>query len=189
MIDWSVTHRICGLEELPERHEARFSHILSILDPEWPDPEELSHYPSEQRLILRFHDIIEPLPDMIEPEPGHVEALLEFGRTISDPADLLVHCHAGISRSTAATVALLLQAHPLAEDAAVLAHIGRIRPQAWPNSRMIGFIDTLLRRGGSLVAALPPFYARQLAAMPHFARHLREGGRGAEVDMAARVSN
>jgi hypothetical protein len=30
---------VCGLDELAGRCEARISHVLSILDPEWPVPE------------------------------------------------------------------------------------------------------------------------------------------------------
>lgn len=187
MIDWTVTHRICGLDELPRRRrDLRFTHILSLLDPDWPDPEPLAHYPAERRMVLRFHDVIGPSLGMNPPEPAHVEALLAFGRSLSDPADLLVHCHAGISRSTAAMAALLAQAHPLADEASVLRHIARIRPQAWPNSKMIAFADDLLGRKGRLNEALAAFYARQLKAMPRLERDLRAGGRGAEVDMAHR---
>ena len=51
---------ICGLEEL-ELHSARsVTHVLSILDPEWPDPEAFLGYDPHHRTILRFHDAIEP---------------------------------------------------------------------------------------------------------------------------------
>jgi len=98
---------------------------------------------------------------------------------------MLIHCHMGISRSTAAAAALLLQAHPDANDEIVLARIAEIRPQAWPNSLMIEFADAELGRGGRFVAALPSFYSRQLGRNPQWAEPLRAGGRGREVEMAA----
>ena len=80
------------------------------------------------------------------PEPHHIEALLEFGKGLAAAVDdplhhLLIHCHAGISRSTASMTILLAEARPEAEEDALFAHIREIRPQAWPNSRMIALAD------------------------------------------------
>lgn len=186
MIDWTVRQTICGLSELPALSEAGITHLLSIIDPITPEPGEFDAAPPQARLTLRFHDIIAPEPGLAPPEAEHIEALLAFGRTLpdSDPAHLLVHCHMGVSRSTAAMAALLVEAHPDATGEAVLAHLTRIRPQAWPNSRMIAFADDQLGRGGLLLQALARLYRRQLQRYPHFAEGLRSGGRGVEVEMA-----
>jgi predicted protein tyrosine phosphatase len=185
--DWPVKHIICGISELPDHSAAGVTHVLSILDPEVPDPASLAAFPPGERLTLRFHDIIDPFPGMIAPARPDIEALLAFGRRLPQdgPAHLLVHCHMGVSRSTAAAAALLLQAHPQANEQAVLDHIIATRPQAWPNSRMIVFADELLQRRGRLIAALGRHYRRQLDANPSLAEPMRAGGRGAEVDMAA----
>lgn len=185
MIDWTVPHTICGIGELDSLRDRGITHMLSILDPHYPDP--VADYPPHARLVLRFDDGIAPAPGLILPEPGHVEELLAFGRTLpgGDPAHLLVHCHAGVSRSTAAMTALLVQAHPEADEDTIFDHVARIRPQAWPNSRIIGFADTLLGRDGRLTAALRRLYGRQLPRLPvGFADELRSYGRGAEVEMA-----
>ncbi len=185
--DWPLRHIICGISELPDHSAADVTHVLSILDPEVPDPATLAAFPPGERLILHFHDIIDPCPGMIAPARSHVEALLAFGRRFpkDGPAHLLVHCHMGVSRSTAAAAALLLQANPQAGEQALFAHIAAARPQAWPNSRMIAFADELLERRGRLIAALGRHYRRQLDANPSLAEPMRAGGRGAEVDMAA----
>jgi predicted protein tyrosine phosphatase len=181
---------ICGLEEL-ELHSTRsVTHVLSILDPEWPDPDAFLSYDPHHRTILRFHDAIEPGPNVKLPQLGHVEAILAFGRALGHDAEardeghLLIHCHAGISRSTAAMAMLLAQLYPQEDADRIFARLLDIRPQAWPNSIMIGRADDLLSRGGRLVDAVSRVYARQLAARPHLADTMRGIGRGREVEMA-----
>ena len=182
---------ICGLEELEQHSSRAVTHVLSIVDPDCPDPDAFRAYDSHHRTILRFHDIIEPYGGFVVPEMGHVEAVLSFGESLGRGAryrdqagHLLVHCHAGISRSTAAMAMLLAQTYPDQEEAAIFDRLVSIRPQAWPNSRMIGFADRLLSRKGRLNAALARLYARQLAARPDLEETMRRHGRGREVDMA-----
>jgi predicted protein tyrosine phosphatase len=57
----------------------------------------------------------------------------------------------------------------------------RIRPQAWPNSRMLEMGDAQLGRAGELLAASAGLYRRQLEARRHGAEQMRSGGRGREV--------
>ncbi|HEX2728017.1 MAG TPA: protein-tyrosine phosphatase family protein [Beijerinckiaceae bacterium] len=185
---------ICGLEEL-EHHSGRaVTHVLSILDPDCPDPGAFRAYDRHHRTILRFHDIIEPIPEQILPEPADVEAILAFGRSLGEDAaerdegHLLVHCHAGISRSTAAMAMLLAQVHPDQAEKDIFERLLEIRPQAWPNSRMIGFADDLLARDGRLTAALARLYRRQLARRPDLAETMRYHRRGREIDMAEAAS-
>ena len=59
---------VCGIEELGGFCEARVTHVLSILDPGWPEPDSLSRFDINRRLRLRFHDVIESQPGWIAPE-------------------------------------------------------------------------------------------------------------------------
>ena len=97
---------------------------------------------------------------------------------------LLVHCHMGVSRSTAAMLTLMAQANPdeAAED--LCTHLVAIRPQAWPNSQMIGFADDQLGRKGELTAALGRHYGRQIKNRPQFTEWMKILGRQAELEMA-----
>jgi predicted protein tyrosine phosphatase len=189
MIDWTVRQTICGLSELDDYGRAGISHLISILDPEQPEPSSFYWERVPERLTLRFHDAIVPHPDFVLPTRADIAAILEFGQSVpaGDMSHLLVHCHMGISRSTAAMTALLIQAHPEAQEDSVFAHILAIRPKAWPNSLMIRHADVLLGRGGRLVAAVARFYRRQLQAMPGFAEPLRANGRAGELEMAERA--
>jgi len=174
---------ICGIPELGEHGAAGVTHVLSILDPEWPDPPAFAEFAPHRRLALRFHDVIEAMPDRLAPSEADVGRLVEFGRELEAPADchLLVHCHAGVSRSTAAAALILAQAYPLrpAEDA--LDAVARMRPRAWPNLRMLEFGDALLGRNGEIVAAAGPIYRRVLDREPYLEEAMIDGGRGREV--------
>jgi predicted protein tyrosine phosphatase len=181
---------ICGISELPDQGARSVTHVLSILDPDHPDPEAFQAYDPHHRTVLRFHDVIEPLPGMILPEPEHVRAVLQFGEDVAqNPSSraeghLLVHCHMGVSRSTAAMATLMLQSEPEESEDRIMERLAEIRPQAWPNSLMIGFADNLLSRNGRLVDALRRHYGRQVRRDPKMARLMRELGRGREVEMA-----
>jgi predicted protein tyrosine phosphatase len=176
---------VCGLDELVGHGSAGVTHVLSILDPDTPEPATFTRYEPHHRLTLRFHDIIGPWPGWVAPEREHVEALVGYGAELDDAGStcrhLLVHCHAGISRSTAAMATLLARHTAPGEEAMIFDRLRRIRPQAWPNSRMVGFADELLGRGGRLVAALRDHYRLQAVARPDFMEELRRVGRGSEV--------
>lgn len=175
---------ICGLDELAGHAGA--SHVLSILDPEHPGAAAFAGFGAHQRLELRFHDIIEETPGMIAPGGEHAAAVLEFGRGLgAAPGGLLVHCHAGISRSTASMALILAQARPDLPAEAVLQGILGIREKAWPNLRLLELGDALLGRGGALPAAAAAIYRHQLRIRPHLDGVMRKAGRGREVDAAA----
>ncbi len=181
---------VCGIEELETHRESRVTDVLSLLDPGAPEPSAFDAYNEHHRVTLRFHDIIEPQLGMIPPRPEDVETILKFGKDLegqepySGERHLLIHCHMGISRSTAAMAMLLAQAHPDQDEEAIAERLTAIRPKAWPNSRMIAFADEMLGRGGRLTLAARKMYGRLLALQPHLADVMRRLGRHREVDTA-----
>lgn len=178
-------HTVCGLDDLARHGASRVTHVLSVLDPDAPEPPAFAAYGPHRRAVLRFHDTIAEGPGLVPPEPEHVRALLAFGASLIGAGEghLLVHCHMGISRSTAAMAALLAQAHPGEAEDRVYERLLAIRPQAWPNSRMIALADAELGRGGRLVAGLARLYRRQLGIFPRFDPVMRGLGRAREVEM------
>jgi len=183
---------ICGIEELGHHSARGVTHVLSILDPDLAEPADFGAYDPHHRTTLRFHDAIEPRSDLILPQPGHVEEVLRFGRFLSDEPNglekihLLVHCHMGISRSTAAMAILMAQSDPEESEDRIFEQLLRLRPQAWPNSLMVRFADERLNRQGRFLAALGALYARQLARRPETEHFMRTHDRGREVEMARR---
>ena len=68
---------ICGLEELDYHSAQGVSHVLSILDPDWPEPDAFRAFDPHLRTTLHFHDAIEPGPGIVLPQKADVEAILE----------------------------------------------------------------------------------------------------------------
>ncbi len=141
------TLTICGIEELPAHSLRRVSHVLSLLDPGLPEIDTFGTYGEHHRVTLRFHDILGPSQGMTPPQPGHVEQILHFGEALREGAGerveghLLVHCHMGISRSTAAMLMLMAQNDPDASEDELFARLRTVRPAG-----LAEFGDDRLRR-------------------------------------------
>ncbi len=182
---------VCGIEELAGHVALGATHVLSILDPDRPVPEAFGTYGEHEKLELRFHDVVEETPGMVAPTPEHVAAVLALGRDMmADTAErpvLLVHCHMGISRSTASMALILAQAMPDTDAATILAMVHDIREKAWPNLRMIEFGDAQLGRGGALAAATTALHRKQLDRRPDIATYHADAGRGRELEAALRL--
>lgn len=182
---------VCGIEELPHQRARRVTHVLSLLDPEWPEIDAFESYGAHERKTLRFHDVIEAVEGRVPPTPEHLAEILRFGAELPSAESehseghLLVHCHMGVSRSTAAMVSLLAQAEPELDEDLLFARLREIRPQAWPNSLMVRYADALLGREGRLNAALRRHYGHQIRREPNFDDWMTRLGRGREVEMAA----
>jgi predicted protein tyrosine phosphatase len=180
---------VCGIEELPGHCGSGVSHVLSILDPGSPLPPAFGAYGGHERLELRFHDIVDEAGEMALPEAAHVEALIEFGRGLADGSGraghLLVHCHMGISRSTAAMSLILAEARPDRTAAEIFREVARIRPKAWPNLRLLELGEASLGRHGELTGAVGALYRAQLARRPELRQVMLNYGRGRELALAA----
>ncbi len=186
--DTPFTITVCGLEELAGHADRQVSHVLSILDPDQPEPEAFGGYGEHARLELKFHDVIREMPGFEAPQVAHVEKMLAFGRDLlrdPEPArHLLVHCHAGISRSTAAMTLLLAQAQPGLGADEVLAQVVHIREKAWPNLRILSMGAELLGRQGEFIEAAGAVYRLQLERRPEIEDFFRDSGREREIEVA-----
>lgn len=173
---------ICGLSELAEHAAAGISHVVSILDPTWPDPNDFAHYGPHRRIVYRFDDVLEVGLGYIAPTRRDVAAILELGRELlAEPArQLLIHCHAGVSRSTA-TAAILMAQGNQGREPEVFEELDRVRPRSWPNALMVRFADEMLQREGALVEALRAHQLRVARNFPEFAELLARYGRAHEI--------
>jgi predicted protein tyrosine phosphatase len=180
---------VCGIDELPSHSERGVTHVLTLLDPGWPTPEVFGEWKAH-RLDLRFYDIIDPHPEFSGPEQEHVDKVLAFGRDLEQEAGhLLVHCHMGISRSSASMFLILAQARPDLSAAEVLAEVVRIRSLTWPNLRLVELGDAALGRNGELVAAAIARYRDMLQARPKLREAMTRLGRIREIDAADALAN
>lgn len=120
-------------------------HVLSLVSPDATlTPIEIP------RTVLRFNDIIEPRPGLVTPDVAMIEAIL----ALQGPVTLLIHCFAGVSRSTAAAYVLACASRSPGEEAALAAFLRRTCPEATPNALMVSLADDLLGRGGAMRQAI-----------------------------------
>jgi predicted protein tyrosine phosphatase len=173
---------ICGLSGLPYHAVAGVTHVVSILDPAWPDPTDFERYAPHRRVVYRFDDVVEDGRGYSAPTQNDVTAILDLGRELmEEPVEqLLIHCHAGVSRSTATAAILMAQSNP-GREPEVFAELERVRPRSWPNALMLRIADRLLERNGALVAELCAHQRRVARAFPEFAEMLAHCGRAHEI--------
>jgi predicted protein tyrosine phosphatase len=105
-------------------------------------------------LWLSMHDIVDEQPDMVPPGRAHVESLLEFARGWDRSKPLVVHCFAGISRSTAAAYVIAAALAPSRDETELALTLRRASASATPNSRIIAIADDLLGREGRMISAI-----------------------------------
>ena len=126
--------------------------LLTLLAPDYPDV-DWREFACERHLRLAFHDIVEPMAGLTAPDRDIMQAVFDFGRSGDDQRALLIHCWAGISRSSAAAFAIACDRNQGFErDIAV--ELRRRSPSATPNRLMVRLADDLLRRDGRMVDAI-----------------------------------
>jgi predicted protein tyrosine phosphatase len=175
---------VCGIPELPEHVGAGVTHMLSIIDTHEPRPPALDAYGEIDHELIRFDDVVAEYPGFEACTPAHIEQLLAFGERVRarPAAHVLVHCHAGVSRSTAAAAILMAQFRPGEEEAAFLKLL-ELRKHGWPNTRMVEFADRQLKRDGAMLKGLIAYRRALLSVKPHLSEIIRNIGRGHELPM------
>lgn len=102
-----------------------------------------------KHLLMMFEDIARPIPGWTEPSMWHLERVLDFTKDLDDDDRLLIHCVAGVSRSTSMAIAVLIQ-HGMPWKRAFEA-IERIRPCLWPNNLIVRFTDEKFGLNGKYI--------------------------------------
>jgi predicted protein tyrosine phosphatase len=128
-------------------------HIVSLLGDEAPI-DRPSVIVEENHLWLRLHDISSPLDGYILPDEEHVTGLLTFVRRWDRRTPMVVHCYAGISRSTASAFTAVCALNPHRDEVSIAQALRLASPTATPNMRIVSLADQLLDRNGRMVAAI-----------------------------------
>ena len=128
------------------------THILSLLGiegvPQTPDGIDPARH-----LHIEVDDVPASFAGDIAPTMEHVTEFLDFARAWDRRGAMIVHCYAGVSRSTAAALSILCQYNPGREMEAAQA-LRRAAPHAKPNRRIIAIADRLLESDNRLVEAV-----------------------------------
>ena len=109
---------------------------------------------SENHLVLGMDDITGPLEGYVAPADEHVTRLLDFVRGWDRAAPLVMHCYAGISRSTAGAFISACALNPCRDERAIAHAIRGSSKTACPNPMLVGHADRILGRKGRMIAAV-----------------------------------
>ncbi|MEE2778002.1 MAG: hypothetical protein VYE73_14700 [Acidobacteriota bacterium] len=162
---------ITGLSQMPMHvRELGPTHLISVVQPEY-QPQRPPEIPEERHLRIAVHDVSEDDGWSVVVGTPEIRRILEFAESWEpEGGDLLVHCLAGVSRSTATA----LIAHYLKTGNALASAIALRRsvPYAVPNRRIVELADDELELGGGLISArermgppTSPFYEERLATL------------------------
>jgi len=105
-------------------------------------------------LLLRLDDICEPIDGFTIPAEEHIAELLTFVRAWDRAAPLVIHCYAGVSRSTAGAFVSACALNPRRAETEIARDIRRLSPTATPNIRIVTLADQMLGRDGRMVTAI-----------------------------------
>jgi predicted protein tyrosine phosphatase len=105
-------------------------------------------------LILAVDDIVDAADGYTVPAEEHVGRLIEFAGHWDRATPMVVHCFAGISRSTGAAFAAACALNPKRDENEIARAIRSASPTAQPNARIVGVADRLLKRNGRMTAAI-----------------------------------
>lgn len=109
---------------------------------------------ADNHLLLDMDDISDPLEGYVLPCAEHVEKLVTFIGGWDRTAPLIVHCFAGISRSTAGAFITACVVNPQRQETIIARAIRSASPTAQPNRRLVSIADDLLGRRGRMVDAI-----------------------------------
>lgn len=145
---------VCPLSKVPTSVSThRASHLVTLIKDGTRVQRPRSISP-DRHLLLTFDDIVEPVDGMVLPAREHAEALLSFVSQWDRKQPIVVHCFAGISRSTAAAFIILCSLRPEKGEAELARGLRLASPSATPNIRLVSFADRILARDGRMVAAI-----------------------------------
>ncbi|MDE3177903.1 MAG: dual specificity protein phosphatase family protein [Pseudomonadota bacterium] len=114
-------------------------------------PAEIAH---ERHLNIAMSDILDHLPGQVRPERHHLDAFVDFVESWDRREPMLIHCFAGVSRSTASAYIAVCQLSPHRDEAEIAQALRAASPTATPNLRFVALADERLQRGGRMVAAI-----------------------------------
>jgi predicted protein tyrosine phosphatase len=145
---------VCSLARLHDTvRESGARHIVTLIK-----DVSLVHRPAtiaaENHLLLDMDDITDHIEGYVAPAEEHVGDLLRFVRSWDRANPLVVHCYAGISRSTAGAFVTACALNPRRDELSIARALRAASRTAMPNIRIVSLADRMLGRNGRMVAAI-----------------------------------
>ena len=155
-----VVCSLAAVEDELVRHGA--SHLVTLLSPGSAGPVAAA-IADDRRLHLPINDIDEPIEGLTAPDETTVEAILAFAERWDEAQPMIVHCWAGISRSTATAFVIACARNPQTPETEIAAALRKASPTACPNRRIVALADDRLGRDGRMSAAVAAMSPATLA--------------------------
>jgi predicted protein tyrosine phosphatase len=158
---------VCSLARLYATvEETRARHIVTLL--RLVDRvQRPTHILEENHLILPMDDIVSPQDGYTVPGEEHVLRLVKFVKGWDRSTPMVVHCFAGISRSTGAAFVAACALNPERDEEEIARAIRKGSRTAQPNSRIVSIADRLLRRDGRMIRAVESIGPGEAATEGH----------------------
>lgn len=157
---------VCSLAAVPEiAAVANATALVSVLHPQLI-PDTPSTIAPERHFKLGIDDIEAPHEGLQHARPTHIDALCRFaedwhrtptasGRNFNNQPDtIIVHCYAGISRSTAAAFVMLCTLNPSVNELTIAKYLRSQSSTAAPNRLIVDLGDQVLGRKGRMNKAI-----------------------------------
>ena len=154
---------VCSRADVHKFSASGITHLLSIDNP--GDPTPRPEWFAGDHWYIVFQDFESgaeahefsaggPTRKNIQQVLDHAASCLKASR--SGEVHLLVHCMAGVSRSTASAFAILAMLLGPGQEMNALKYLMKIKPVAFPNKLVVQHADDILGRGGKMLEALHP---------------------------------
>ena len=145
---------VCPLNKVQQLvDEHGVSHVVTLLAPDTPHdaPRGVA---KGRHLRLYFHDIVQAMDGHTPPRTADAERLIAFLEAWERERPMLIHCWAGISRSTAAAFTALCLLRPSTDEEQIAWELREASPSATPNRLIVQLADDVMGRGGRMVRAI-----------------------------------
>ena len=145
---------VCSLAALPETVRATgASHVLTVMA-NIDQVQRPASVLEANHLKVSMDDITQEMDGFLAPSQEHIERVLNFVRSWDRSAPMVVHCYAGISRSTASAFAAACMLNPHRDEIEIARQIRARSPIASPNRLIVTLADKALGRDGRMLRAL-----------------------------------
>jgi predicted protein tyrosine phosphatase len=145
---------VCPLSKIPATVRASGARsLLTLINEGTPVPRpreiDVAHH-----LTVSISDIVIAQDGHILPAEEHVAQVIAFVRGWDRVAPLVIHCYAGVSRSTAAAYIAACVLDEQRSELSIAHELRERSPTATPNALLVEVADRMLKREGRMVAAV-----------------------------------
>jgi predicted protein tyrosine phosphatase len=145
---------VCSLSRIADVTEAAGARSLVTLVNRDIRVSRPSAITPERHLHVAISDICEAVDGHILANDNHVQSLIQFVRAWDQSQPIVIHCYAGVSRSTAAAYITACALKSDTDEAAIAQQLRRASPTATPNAHLVALADRILGRDGRMSAAI-----------------------------------